>query len=95
MWGEYSTSLEGKSEIVKLFEKRMNTDGQIVRVQRRRLDLKLAVLLLRSGYESVDELDVIPMEQFQILFWKQRQQVSLRQLTSMITTITSNLSTDH
>jgi hypothetical protein len=35
--------------------------------------LKFAVLLMRSAYEAVDALDFIPMDKFQIKFWKLRQ----------------------
>ncbi len=44
----------------------------VVRFPRSRLDIKLAVLLLRSSYETVDELDFIPMDRFQQVFWKRR-----------------------
>ena len=44
-----------------------------VRFPRAPLDIKLAVLLLRSTYECVDGMDVMPMDQFQIKFWKARQ----------------------
>jgi hypothetical protein len=33
---------------------------------RRMLNLKFAVLLMRSAYEAVDALDFIPMDKFQI-----------------------------
>ena len=44
-----------------------------VRFPRTKLSLRLAVLLLRSGYETVDAMDVLPMDQFQVKFWKARQ----------------------
>ena len=44
-----------------------------VRFPRAPINIKLAVLLLRSGYETVDDMDVMPMDQFQIKFWKSRQ----------------------
>ena len=44
----------------------------VVRVPRARLNLKLAVLLLRSSYAAVDELDFVPIDAFQIAFWKRR-----------------------
>lgn len=37
-----------------------------VKFQRKRLNLKFAVLLMRSSYEAVDELDFIAMDKFQI-----------------------------
>lgn len=40
---------------------------------RKMLNLKFAVLLMRSAYEAVDALDFIPMDKFQIKFWKLRQ----------------------
>lgn len=40
---------------------------------RKSLDQVFAVLLLRSGYEAVDQLNFIPMDEFQKLFWKLRQ----------------------
>ncbi|EFN55426.1 hypothetical protein CHLNCDRAFT_134590 [Chlorella variabilis] len=42
---------------------------------RRQLDLNFAVLLLRSGYEACDDLDFVPMDEFQkrCVFWKLRQ----------------------
>lgn len=40
---------------------------------RGRLDRRLAVLLLRSSYEVVDELDATPMDGFQRDFWLERQ----------------------
>ena len=44
-----------------------------VRFPRTKLSLRLAVLLLRSGYETVDAMDILPMDQFQVKFWKSRQ----------------------
>jgi hypothetical protein len=44
-----------------------------VRFPRAPLDIKLAVLLLRSTYETVDAMDVMAMDTFQINFWKSRQ----------------------
>lgn len=44
-----------------------------VRFPRTKLNIRLAVLLLRSGYETIDAMDVLPMDQFQIKFWKSRQ----------------------
>jgi hypothetical protein len=44
----------------------------VVRVPRGRVNLKLAVLLLRSSYAAVDALDFVPMDAFQIAFWKRR-----------------------
>lgn len=44
-----------------------------VRVPRKRLNQRFAVLLLRSTYQAVDDLDFIPMDKFQIGFWKLRQ----------------------
>lgn len=41
---------------------------------RRQLDLPFAVLLMRSAYEVVDELDVIAMDQFQKRFFERRQE---------------------
>ncbi|XP_024403433.1 uncharacterized protein [Physcomitrium patens] len=40
---------------------------------RKMLNLKFAVLLMRSAYEAVDALDFIPMDKFQVKFWKLRQ----------------------
>ena len=36
-----------------------------VQFPRKPLDLKFAVLLMRSSYEATDDLDFIPMDQFQ------------------------------
>jgi len=44
-----------------------------IKFPRKRLDIKFAVLLMRSTYEAVDALDFIPMDKFQVKFWKQRQ----------------------
>lgn len=44
-----------------------------VRFPRRRLVEAFAVLLMRAGYESVDELDFVPMDEFQKEFWLQRR----------------------
>lgn len=44
-----------------------------VTLRRRALDQRFAVLLLRSGYDAVDALDFIPMDNFQRIFWKLRQ----------------------
>jgi hypothetical protein len=44
-----------------------------VRFPRTKLNLRLAVLLLRSGYETIDAMDVLPMDSFQVKFWKARQ----------------------
>ncbi|KAL4428540.1 hypothetical protein ABPG75_002629 [Micractinium tetrahymenae] len=40
---------------------------------RRQLGLNFAVLLMRSGYEAVDDLDCVPMDEYQKRFWKLRQ----------------------
>jgi hypothetical protein len=37
-----------------------------VKFQRKRLDLKFAVLLMRSSYEAADELDFVAMNKFQV-----------------------------
>lgn len=37
-----------------------------VKFQRKRLDLKFAVLLMRSSYEAADELDFVAMDKFQV-----------------------------
>ncbi|KAG6552847.1 hypothetical protein Mapa_005502 [Marchantia paleacea] len=44
-----------------------------VQFPRKTLNLKFAVLLMRSAYEAVDDLDFIPMNKFQVKFWKLRQ----------------------
>lgn len=44
-----------------------------VRVPRRRLELPVAVLLLRTSYDAVDALDFVPMNNFQISFWETRR----------------------
>jgi hypothetical protein len=44
-----------------------------VRVPRKQLSGPFAVLLMRSAYEAADSLDFIPMNQFQVDFWKFRQ----------------------
>lgn len=43
-----------------------------IRYPRKLLNLKFAVLLMRSSYDSVDELDFVPMDEFQISFWRRR-----------------------
>ncbi|CAL5223952.1 g6555 [Coccomyxa viridis] len=40
---------------------------------RKALDQVFAVLLMRSAYEAVDDLNFIPMDRFQASFWKLRQ----------------------
>jgi hypothetical protein len=37
-----------------------------IRFPRSPVDIKLAVMLLRSAYETVDDMNVIPMDQFQV-----------------------------
>ena len=44
-----------------------------VRIPRSRLNQQFAVLLMRSVYDAVDELDFISMSDFQAKFWKLRQ----------------------
>jgi len=44
-----------------------------VKVPRKSLDQKFAVLMMRSAYETADALDFIPMDEFQVKFWKLRQ----------------------
>lgn len=44
-----------------------------VAVPRRTLDLRFAVLLMRSLYDAVDETDAIAMPDFQVSFWKRRE----------------------
>ncbi|MEW5298480.1 MAG: hypothetical protein WDW36_001598 [Sanguina aurantia] len=39
---------------------------------RKVLSLPFAVLLMRAAYDAVDDLDFLPMEKFQKLFWKLR-----------------------
>ena len=39
---------------------------------RARIDTKLAVTLMQSGYRALESLDVVPMQDFQIAFWKYR-----------------------
>jgi hypothetical protein len=43
-----------------------------IRYPRKILNLKFAVLLMRSSYDTVDELDFVPMDEFQISFWRRR-----------------------
>lgn len=53
---------------------------QPIKFPRRALDSRFAVLLMRSSYEAVDDLDYIPMDRFQKLFWRFRaseQEVSV------------------
>ncbi|KAI3428408.1 hypothetical protein D9Q98_007235 [Chlorella vulgaris] len=40
---------------------------------RRQVDLNFAVLLMRNGYQAVDDLDFVAMDEFQKRFWKLRQ----------------------
>jgi hypothetical protein len=44
-----------------------------VAVPRRTLDLRFAVLLMRSLYDAVDSCDAIAMRDFQVSFWKRRE----------------------
>ncbi|KAL2652578.1 hypothetical protein R1flu_020706 [Riccia fluitans] len=44
-----------------------------VQFPRKNLSMKFAVLLMRSAYEAVDDLDFVPMNKFQQKFWKLRQ----------------------
>eukprot|EP00955_Chlamydomonas_euryale_P114001 366245-Chlamydomonas_euryale.AAC.36 len=45
---------------------------QPVMFPRRSLDQRFAVLLMRSTYEAVDDLDFMPMDKFQVKFWRYR-----------------------
>lgn len=45
-----------------------------VRFPRSRLDRRFAVLLMRSTYEAVDDLDFVAMNNFQVTFWKTRRE---------------------
>ena len=45
---------------------------QPIKFPRKVLNLKFAVLLMRSSYDTVDELDFVPMDEYQISFWKRR-----------------------
>lgn len=47
--------------------------AETVKVPRKTLDQRFAILLLRSTYEAVDALDYMPMDEFQKTFWLQRQ----------------------
>ncbi|KAK9839251.1 hypothetical protein WJX81_004341 [Elliptochloris bilobata] len=49
------------------------TQPEPVLFPRKTLDQRFAVLLLNSMYEAVDSLDFIPMDEFQVRFWKLRQ----------------------
>eukprot|EP00878_Enallax_costatus_P028133 GHUV01030348.1.p1 GENE.GHUV01030348.1~~GHUV01030348.1.p1 ORF type:complete len:242 (+),score=21.70 GHUV01030348.1:596-1321(+) len=44
-----------------------------VRFPRKPLDQRFAVLLMRSSYDAVDQLDFIPRQSFEANFWKLRQ----------------------
>lgn len=44
-----------------------------VQFPRKSLNRKFAVLLMRSAYDAVDDLDFVPMDKFQVKFWKLRQ----------------------
>ncbi len=44
-----------------------------IRIPRSRLSQPFAVLLMRSVYDAVDQLDFISMSDFQAKFWKLRQ----------------------
>eukprot|EP01025_Chloroclados_australasicus_P065062 TRINITY_DN8802_c0_g1_i4.p1 TRINITY_DN8802_c0_g1~~TRINITY_DN8802_c0_g1_i4.p1 ORF type:complete len:367 (-),score=26.50 TRINITY_DN8802_c0_g1_i4:253-1248(-) len=44
-----------------------------VKIPRKTLNESFAVLLMRSCYEAVDALDFVPMDKFQVKFWKLRQ----------------------
>lgn len=46
---------------------------EAVRFPRKPLDQTLAVLLMRTSYDAVDQLDFIPMNDFQRQFWLLRQ----------------------
>ena len=48
------------------------TQAPAVRVPRPGVRLPFAVLLMRSGYEALEELNVYDMRQFQIDFWRLR-----------------------
>jgi len=45
---------------------------EAVRFPRRRLEKVFSVLLMRSGYASLDALDFFPVDRFQVQFWKLR-----------------------
>ena len=66
----------------------------VARVPRGRLDLKFAVLLLRSSYETVDELDFVAMDRFQVTAWKRRaaEQEGYKQLLAPLTFLQGDLS---
>ena len=55
----------------------------VVRFPRSRLATPFAVLLLRSSYETTDELDFVPMDKFQSIWWNRRAQEQER-YTSLI-----------
>jgi len=44
-----------------------------VKVPRKSLDQRFAVILMRAAYETADKLDFIPMDEFQVKFWKLRR----------------------
>ena len=46
---------------------------EAIRFPRRALNQTLGVLLMRSAYEALDELDCFPLDKFQIAFWKFRE----------------------
>jgi hypothetical protein len=46
--------------------------ASVVRFPRSRLATPFAVLLLRSSYETTDELDFVPMDKFQSIWWNRR-----------------------
>lgn len=61
---DWSDSPRGWAERASTFLPPLAPDP--VKFQRKRLDLKFAVLLMRSSYEAVDELDFVPMDRFQV-----------------------------
>ena len=46
--------------------------ASVVRFPRSRVATPFAVLLLRSSYETTDELDFVPMDKFQSIWWNRR-----------------------
>ena len=66
-------ALAGATEASREAAARAALSDEKLEAGRRELDECRAFELLRSGYETVDAMDILPMDQFQVKFWKSRQ----------------------
>lgn len=65
----------GILDLLSIFKTSEDTLPPPIRFPRRPMNTRFAVLLMQSGYKAAEDLKFVPMDAFQIKFWKLRQQL--------------------